>query len=49
MDDLKPVSEMSDSEKLTEIVETMRAVAEALNELGKNPMLKALIPGGLQV
>jgi hypothetical protein len=49
MEPRKPVSEMTDSEKLTEIVETMRALSDALVTLSQNPMVKAMIPGGLRV
>lgn len=40
---------MSDSDMLREILETMRGVADALEELGQNPMLRAMIPGGLRI
>jgi hypothetical protein len=43
------VETMSDSDKLTEILHTMRGVSDALTELGNNPMLKAMIPGGFKV
>jgi uncharacterized protein (UPF0128 family) len=41
------VEAMSDSEKLAEILHTMRAVSDALESLGNNPMLKAMMPGGI--
>lgn len=40
------IADLTDSEKLTEIVTTMREIADALESMGNNPMLKALLPGG---
>jgi hypothetical protein len=40
---------MTDSEKINEILTTMRALADAMQELGNNPMLKALMPKGLGI
>lgn len=43
------VQDMSNEEKVNEILLTMRALADALEELGNNPMLKAMMPNGVKV
>lgn len=40
----KDVADMTTDEKLEEILLTMRAVGDGLEALGKNPMMKAMMP-----
>lgn len=47
MNNRTPIVDMNDSEKLDEILTIMRAVSDALAEMGNNPMFKALMPKGL--
>lgn len=46
--DRKPIEKMTDSEKINEILSTMRALADAMQELSQNPMLMALMPKGMK-
>jgi hypothetical protein len=39
------LAEMSDREVLEEVAHNLRAFHDALENLGKNPMLKAMLPG----
>lgn len=39
-----PYSAMSDRELLIELVTAVRAMTDALEEVGKNPMLRAMMP-----
>lgn len=41
------LDKMTDTEKIDEILATMRQVADALESLGRNPMFKAFAPKGL--
>jgi hypothetical protein len=39
-----PIEDLTDSEKLSELLMVMRMVADTLEEIGSSPMGKALIP-----
>lgn len=43
------IDDMTTDEKIDEILTIMRAVSDALEQMGQNPMLKALMPKGLGI